>query len=81
MSIRMLSCFGVALFFVALVSGCSLFGSRSASGDATSNECRSNPRSCLYDGHYESGERGYAEEEAARLNAAEVARLRRSSGQ
>ncbi|MFA1682466.1 MULTISPECIES: hypothetical protein [Achromobacter] len=36
--------------------------------------------SCLYDGKYEAGERDYAEDEAKRLNRAELDRLRRAAG-
>ncbi|CAM4237722.1 Uncharacterised protein [Bordetella pseudohinzii] len=45
-----------------------------------SNECRWNRSKCLYDGKYEAGERDYAEQEARRLNLAEVERLRRAFG-
>lgn len=42
-----------------------------------SPECQRNPRSCIYEGRYESDERAYAEYEAARLNQMELERLRR----
>lgn len=44
----------------------------------TSLECRIT--NCLYDGKYEPNERRYAEEEARRLNRAELERLRRAMG-
>jgi len=64
---------GVVLFLAALVSGCSLLGF----GDSD-NECRWNRSKCMYEGPYEEGERDYAEDEAARLNRSEAAKLRRS---
>ncbi|WP_419761609.1 hypothetical protein [Achromobacter pulmonis] len=36
--------------------------------------------SCIYEGKYEAGERDYAEDEAKRLNRAEMERLRRATG-
>lgn len=70
----------VALFFAMMVSGCSLLG---FGGDDTDrpggvNECQINRSSCMYEGPYEPDERGYAEEEAKRLNEAAFQRLRRS---
>ncbi|MFD4839885.1 hypothetical protein ACFWP0_20445 [Achromobacter sp. NPDC058515] len=77
MSIQTLSRCGVALFLVALGSGCSWVGL----GDSgRSGECKWYRSSCLYEGAYESGEEDYAEEEAKRLNKASSDRLRRSSG-
>jgi uncharacterized protein YceK len=89
MSVQTLNRCGVAPFFVALISGCSSVHSPASSGTSgrgvTSNpmeaQCRSNPRSCLYNGQYEPGERDYAEQEAKRLNQLESARLRRSFGE
>ena len=78
MSIQMLSRFGIAACLVALVSGCSFFGHSSDDHGAAaySSECRSNPKSCQYEGHYEPGEENYAVQEAKRLNEAQSARLR-----
>jgi len=69
--------YGVALVLFALASGCSSigFGSSDRGG-----ECRWNRSKCMYEGPYEPGEKDYAEQEAARLNQAEAAKLRRSSG-
>ncbi|RXN90475.1 hypothetical protein C7R54_13340 [Achromobacter aloeverae] len=47
------------------------------SGDS----CRSNRSSCLYNGAYESGERNYAQQAAAKLNLAELQRLKSAFGQ
>lgn len=94
MSIQMLSRRVAALFFVALAAGCSstktntgasesgitsIKSSSAASARAT-DDCSSNRRKCIYKGSYEPGERGYAEQEAKRLNTAELERLRRSFG-
>lgn len=80
MTIQTLSRYGFALFLVALVSGCSLWGGDDASTETSyaerPSECRWSRSSCMYNGKYESGERDYAEEEAARLNKASLARLR-----
>lgn len=75
MSVQTLCRCGAALFFVLLASGCS-----TSSGHRDSllgNQCKWNPRSCDYAGPYDPGEKAYAEKEAARLNEAETARLRR----
>src|SRR3546814_5179414 len=79
MSIRTLSRCGAALFFAALVSGCSVldFGSDSGprAGTASSSDgdgaCRWNRSNCMHEGRYEPGERDYAEQEAKRLNQAQ----------
>ncbi len=75
MFIQMLSRCGVALFLVALVSGCSSVG---LGGSDRGDECKWNRSSCIYEGAYEPGERDYAEQEAKRLNRAQSQRLRRS---
>ncbi|MNX42716.1 hypothetical protein D3C86_731410 [compost metagenome] len=90
MSIRTLSRCGAALLLVFLAAGCSSSkpgasgtwgGSGPTSASASkSNECKPNRGKCLYQGPYESGERDYAEQEAKRLNLAELERLRRSFG-
>jgi hypothetical protein len=67
MSIQNLGRCGVALFLVALSSGCSLGG-----------ECGWNRSSCMYEGSYEPGEEDYAEDEAKRLNKDSSDRLRRA---
>ncbi|MEO6986773.1 MAG: hypothetical protein ABI155_15680 [Paralcaligenes sp.] len=74
MHIHTLSRCSIALLLATFVSGCSLTSHKNSD---RSNECRWNPNSCMYNGAYEPGERGYAEQEAARLNQAESARLRR----
>jgi hypothetical protein len=76
--------FGVLMGLLALVAGCSSGGPRFSGERAMgpgsvvgSAECQRNPRSCIYEGRYESNERAYAEYEAVRLNQAELERLRR----
>ncbi|ARP92426.1 hypothetical protein CAL14_01530 [Bordetella genomosp. 9] len=80
------------LFVVAIVSGCSstkttpgapapratATGSKAAS--AVGDRCTWNRSKCIFEGSYEPGERDYAEQEAKRLNMAEIQRLRRSFG-
>ena len=78
----------LVLLFAALVSGCSSPTSpwsapspgpvSGPSSSRTSLECR--VTNCLYDGKYEPNERSYAEDEAKRLNRAELDRLRRAMG-
>ncbi len=70
MSIQTLGRCGVLLFLAALNSGCS----------SLVGECAWYRSSCMYEGQYESGEEGYAEDEAKRLNKESSDRLRRSSG-
>ncbi|HLU16403.1 MAG TPA: hypothetical protein VKZ71_11270, partial [Burkholderiaceae bacterium] len=48
-----------------------------AASPSAVNSCRWNPKSCIHEGSYESGERQYAEEEARRLNQAVLQRMRR----
>lgn len=69
------------LFLAVLVAGCSSSGSPGApsSGSVRNDECRFNRSACIYEGSYESGERDYAEEEAARLNQATIRRLQRGA--
>jgi hypothetical protein len=77
MPVQTFSRFGVALFLVALISGCSSIGL----GDSDrGDECKWNRSSCMHEGSYEPGERDYAEQEAKQLNQAASERLRRSSG-
>ncbi|RTZ41105.1 hypothetical protein EKL30_15570 [Candidimonas sp. SYP-B2681] len=90
MPIQSFSRCGVALFLVALVSGCTFTGLEApgigtkasdthieASGRG--DECSRNRSSCIYEGAYEPMERDYAEQEAKRLNQAALERFRRSS--
>lgn len=89
MFIRKFGRYGALVLVCFWVAGCSssgpgLFSPRAsgtgASGPvAGSDQCRVNPRSCIHKGQYESGERAYAEYEAARLNQAELERLRRNA--
>ncbi|OZI26879.1 hypothetical protein CAL26_01725 [Bordetella genomosp. 9] len=44
------------------------------------DSCSSSRSKCLYKGSYEPGERDYAEQEAKRLNLAELERLKRAFG-
>ncbi|WP_409517481.1 hypothetical protein [Achromobacter sp.] len=79
---------GAALFFVALVAGCSSSkptpAEKASMMETTparaSNECKANRKKCLHEGSYDVGERDYAEDEAKRLNLAESQRLRRLFG-
>ncbi len=72
---------------LALVSGCmsspgtttSRYGNTVVYSPQRSSECVANASSCMYNGQYEPGERYYAEQEAKRLNHAEVERLKRIS--
>jgi hypothetical protein len=88
MSIRIFSRCGAALFFVALVAGCSsskpTVEEKASMSNATparaASECSGNRRKCLHEGSYDVGERSYAEDEAKRLNLAESQRLKRLFG-
>ncbi len=80
-------CAGLTMFAAALV-GCASDSQGSSGlrsllpgflGGSSDNDCVSNRKACLYEGAYEPGERQYAEDEARRLNQAELARLRRAS--
>ena len=86
MSVQSMGRYGAALCLAMLVAGCSMFGSdkpqaqsqrQTSSASKVTAECKANRKKCLYEGAYESGERDYAEDEARRLNLAEVERLRR----
>lgn len=66
------------------VAGCSspvasLFGGNDQAAYSRSSECVINRSRCIYEGSYESGERDYAEEQARRLNQAQLERLKRTS--
>ena len=83
MSIRMLSRCGAVLLFATVATGCSTGGGTPQAGArATMPDivCLWNRSKCMYEGPYEPGEEAYAEREAARLNRAEAAKLRRSAG-
>ncbi|ALM87260.1 hypothetical protein ASB57_25290 [Bordetella sp. N] len=85
------------LCLVALLSACSSSGTKTDGGPdgessfsttsaptpATTSgvSCKSNRSSCLYNGAYESDERNYAQKQAAKLNLAELERLKRGLGQ
>ena len=71
-----LSRLGTALFFTMLVAGCGSSVEQTASLERP-NDCRWNRSSCIYEGQYEPDERDYAEEEAKRLNQAQLQRMRR----
>lgn len=72
MSIQILSRYGLSLFLVAVIAGCS-------GGSNRSIQCKVNPSSCMHEGSYEPGEEEYAEQKAKDLNRASSRRLRRSS--
>lgn len=59
-------------------SSSSNFSSSAGAPFAVDPRCR-NGSACLYNGHYNPGEREYAEKEARRLNEAEYQRLVHSS--
>ncbi|MCQ9616488.1 hypothetical protein L1889_07010 [Paenalcaligenes niemegkensis] len=75
MSAQLVGRLSVALFLVAVVSGCSGPG-----GSSRSLECRWDPDSCMHEGSYEPGEEEYAEKEAKDLNREPARKLRRKSG-
>jgi hypothetical protein len=76
--------FALATMLIALaavLSGCS--GMRHSSSSSSGAPFAVNPScgrgsACMYNGHYDPGEREYAEKEAQRLNQAEYERLRSS---
>jgi len=70
MLIQTLGRCGIVLCLVAVIAGCSSSVSRTTS--RLFNECTWNRDSCLYEGSYESDEEEYAEEEARRLNKAQM---------
>ncbi len=88
MFLQTYSRFGVAIFLIALISGCSTTGiaeldhkdERVPPAKTVFNPCTWNRSSCMHEGSYEPGERHYAEQEAKRLNRAQIERLRTSSG-
>jgi len=81
MSIYLLARYTMATAVLAVIAGCGsgvtpLDLLAGPSGPERVDECESNRRACLYEGSYERGERDYAEEEAKRLNQAQVRRIR-----
>ena len=68
MSIQTLGRCGVVLCLAALMAGC--MSSRTTS--KLFNQCTWDRDGCLYEGSYEPGEREFAEEEARRLNKAQL---------
>jgi hypothetical protein len=77
MTIQTIARWGAALFLILFVSGC-MWRHHPRNGEGgMASECRTQA-SCNYNGQYEPGERGYAEQEAKRLNNAETQRLQRS---
>lgn len=80
--------YALALSIAALVSGCSSSrapgapststGQAAAQERVVSDDCKFLRSRCIYEGSYDAGERNYAEQEAKRLNTAELDRLRRA---
>lgn len=85
MSIQTLSRYALALLLAALGSGCASILPESSSSSSSavsdrvvSDDCKFFRSRCIYEGSYDAGERSYAEQEAKRLNKAELERLRRA---
>ena len=73
----------ILIALAAVLSGCSGMRHPSPSSSSSGAPFAVNPScgrgsSCMYNGHYDPGEREYAEKEAQRLNQAEYERLRSS---
>ena len=75
-----------AVILLAALAGCSSkpsapdgHGQTRAEDGRVANDCGWFRSRCMFEGSYESGERAYAEQEARRLNQAELERLRRAS--
>lgn len=66
----------LTLALALMISGCSAVSLKTSDAPG---DCQANRNSCLYEGAYEPGERAYAQQEASRLNQAELARLRRGT--
>ena len=79
MSIRTFGRCGAVLTLGLLIVGCSATRPEQSAKyeQRADNKCKWNRSSCLYEGSYEPDERLYAEDEAKRLNRAQLARLRR----
>lgn len=73
---------GTGIVVIALMSACSSPdpspSAMSSVSTAQAAACRASGN-CMYEGHYESGERAYAEQAARRLNQASLERLQRRS--
>jgi hypothetical protein len=89
MSIHMLSRCGTALLLAVAVAGCSSVKPAASGAEAAApsvsaaragDTCKGNRSKCIFKGAYEPGEKDYAEQEAKRLNLAELERLRRRFG-
>lgn len=82
MGIQSLGRYGVALWLGVLLAGCSVTEAvtEAVSTSLEESRCQRDPRSCIYEGKYDPGEREFAEQEARRLNRAEGERLRRVLG-
>lgn len=88
MSVQTLSRYALALSLAALAAGCSSTrapgapststGAAAAQERVVSDDCKFLRSRCIYEGSYDAGERNYAEQEAKRLNTAELDRLRRA---
>ncbi|HET8597641.1 MAG TPA: hypothetical protein VFM22_07770 [Castellaniella sp.] len=76
MPIQTLCRYGAILLFGALVSGCASSDAPTPTASRASSSCGWLFGNCGYEGAYEPGEKDYAEEEAARLNRAQLSRLR-----
>ncbi|MCK9508786.1 MAG: hypothetical protein M0Q54_10160 [Pigmentiphaga sp.] len=74
--------YGMVLGVGVLLAACSVTETitEAVSTSLEENRCQRDPRSCIYEGKYEPGEREFAEQEARRLNQAEGERLRRVLG-
>jgi hypothetical protein len=68
MWIQKIGRYSLLLGIAVALTGC--VGSRTKS--KLFNECTFNRQACMYDGSYEPGEEQYAEEEARRLNKAQM---------
>lgn len=90
MSVQTLSRYAAALWLAGLLAGCTSGRQPTAPGASTStgaaaaaervvsDDCKWLRSRCIYEGSYDAGERNYAEQEAKRLNTAELDRLRRA---
>lgn len=91
MSIHILSRYCVAIVVVTLLFGCSSNSPKKSVNPSVGTplsdlaeslgevKCKLNRSSCMYEGQYDSEERGYAEQEARNLNKAAMEKFRRDS--
>lgn len=77
MSVRIVLRCAVPFSLALFVSGCVGPAPQSRRAVTPTSECYHNRAACDYEGAYEPGEAGYAEQEAKRLNQAEIQKLRR----